>query len=382
MFCTKLIRGKAALFLCLLTIFTSLISQQVDAARGVPGSSDFGFGASAYLEGPYLNEAIYLATNLELDWLAIDIPWVDYMPQSDSQIHFRLLDEVMFTARENSLPVLVRLTRPPKWAISPQGPEIPATIRFISELCSRYPGTLQAIELFPGANTRSGWGTAPNAAGYSALFRNVHVSLKNPKKPVHLIAGGLIPVISAVQGESINDIIFLNDLYKNGAKDFMPIISLQLDDVTGSPLSAPSISEPRTLRHYEEVRQVMVANQHQEGLIWITRLSAPSGKINAADQQWQLAEQQADWLLQAYLQMRSQLYIGVVVLDSLNPAASRDTGAYQRAMIQYNSGLHPFYNKFRAVIAANSLANKTHKPIGKPKDGALSKQRPSQAGKP
>jgi hypothetical protein len=162
MFSTKVISQWVFRVICVLILLTTVYTQQVQAARGKPGSSEFGFGASIYLNGPFLNEAVYLATSLELDWISIDIPWEDYMPQADSQIQFSLLDQVMQTARDHKVNVLARLTSPPAWALTPYGPDASAAGHFVSALCNRYGTTMQAIEIFPGANTRAGWGAAPN----------------------------------------------------------------------------------------------------------------------------------------------------------------------------------------------------------------------------
>ena len=45
--------------------------EHVQAGRGTPGSSEFGYGATIEMDGPYFGDALALATDLPLDWLAI-----------------------------------------------------------------------------------------------------------------------------------------------------------------------------------------------------------------------------------------------------------------------------------------------------------------------
>ena len=93
----------------------------------------------------------------------------------------------------------------------------------------------------------------------------------------------------------MDDASFLQALYKNGLRDAVTIVSVQASGLTGEPLQASDKSENRVLRHYENIRQVMLNNGHESGLIWITHLTPPSGNITAEDQKYLDPEVQSAW---------------------------------------------------------------------------------------
>jgi hypothetical protein len=79
---------------------------------------------------------------------------------------------------------------------------------------------------------------------------------------------------------------------------------MHLHDLTGQPLDAPSAT---SLRHYEELRAVMVANGHADGLLWMTSFSTPESMPG-------------EWLAQAYELMQAQLYLGAAFYGQFNPS--------------------------------------------------------------
>ena len=148
----------------------------------------------------------------------------------------------------------------------------------------------------------------------------------------------------------MEDLQFLQGLYDNGAAAIMPIISICLPQVTGSPLQVPDKREHRILRHYEEVRQVMLSNNHPLGMVWITNFSWPSGRIQNSDASYLQQDNQANWLSQAYRQLRAQLYIGAAFYSPLNPG-SMDTPA---SLIRADASHHPSFDLLGKLIAQNN----------------------------
>jgi hypothetical protein len=146
------------------------------------------------------------------------------------------------------------------------------------------------------------------------------------------------------------------------------IVSLQASDLTGEPLQASDRSENRVLRHYENIRQVMLNNGHESGLIWITHLTPPGGNINSEDQKYQDPDSQGAWFNQVYSQLKSQLYIGVAFLSGLNPTDSSQSVS----LIQSQGDYHPFYRSLRDLISANRSDHSSSRP-GRAKDQPLIK---------
>ena len=344
---------------------------QAQAARGLPGSTEFGYGAWLHPNGAYFDQGLALLQDLALDWVAIEVDWASMAASPEARINFTKLDRAVATASRSGTAVLLSLTNPPDWAMTPVGPDHAATAGFLLTMSKLYGEQLCAVELFPGANTNAGWHANPNPAAYASLFKDVRVQLDGGGNPMHLIAGGLRPLTTGASTTDWNDLDFLRGLYAAGANEWMPILSIQFSQMTGHPLQ--TTADPGTpLRHYEQVRQVMLDNGHTTGLIWMTLFNAPDGTINVTDSQFADSQHQTEWLQQALIQVRSQLYMGVVFAHNLNPAQSIPSVYGSEALVIDRTSVHPFYSVYKAIIRQTKPDTGTPRP-GRPKGTSLLK---------
>lgn len=324
--------------------------QGAQAGRGGPGSLEFGFGATLNMDGLYFGDALALATDLPLDWLAISLPWTEYTEPVGSGQAWQRLDRVMTFAEHENLSILFQISSAPARMTGVDGPLPEETAAFVFDLVRRYPA-LQAVELFPHANTRAGWGKSPDPRAYLRLIRTVDARLKSAGREVLLVACGLKPLQQTRPGEEINDLEYLQALLAAAKDAPLPVISLDLSELQGDSLSGPETGVA-VLRHYEPVRELMIQNSHQKSLIWINAFHAPSGTIGSPGNNLNDKDNgTTNWLYQAYTQMRSQLYIGVVFYQSLNPQASGDQSS---PLIRNEHEYHPFYRILRDLIAQNA----------------------------
>lgn len=335
------------------------------AGRGVPGSPEFGYGARLELDGLYLEQALELAADLRFDWLVVPVRWSALQPGTP---YWARLDSVMAFAARNQMAVMISLTQPPASALTASGPDPAQTAALVQDLARRYSGTLQAVELFPGANLRSGWGADPNPGSYASLYQHVAAQIAASRLALLLVGCGLQPLAAAPATGEMDDLAFLQGVYADGA--YPPVVSLVLNDVDIDPLAAPSPANQRALRHYEEVRQVMIRAGQESGMLWITAIRAPSGTIQVAKADSN-ETQQRTWLYQTYAQMRSQLYIGVAVYQSLNPVDPASAG---HALVT-SENYQPAAAIFRDLLSQNGGGVLLPR-YGRPKDEGLNKQKP------
>lgn len=357
----------------LITLISVILPQKVEAAAGAPGSADFGYGVWLHPDGAYFDEGLSLIDELQPDWLAVELNWARWMPEHAGAPDFSAFDQVIRAADAGQTAVMISLTNPPAWALTSQGPSAVETARVIALLAGRYPGTLQAVELFPAANTTAGWGAAPNPDHYARFYSETRRILQNQGVSLILAAGGLAPADSTQPG-SISDLDFLRGLYSAGAAQWMDVLSLRFDRMSGSPLTAPGGGRIYILRHYEDIRQIMLECNHQSGLIWITLLSAPDGTIESGDRVYRDAQRQTEWLQQAVLQIRSQLYIGAVFAHHINPPGSSGLFSGEDAFLLKPNSFHPFYSVFKAIIQ-QAHPQKSQQDSGRPKDGYFLKSK-------
>ncbi len=358
----------------LLLLLNGIAIEKVQAAKGEPGTSGFGFGAVIYPQDPDIQQAMALAVDLELDWIRVPVAWKDYQAYQDGPVRLEPLDLIMQTAGQNDLAVLVSISDPPDWALTGSGPDADQAARFVQAVVRRFPKTLRAVELFPGANTRQAWGAEPDPQAYLHLFQKVDQLLHDEPEPVLLVAAGLRPLPFLHPTGDMDDLAYLQKLYRLGADQSMPVISLQYFQPAEDPLLPPTGREKQALRHYENVRQVMIKNDHQSGMIWITHLSLPSGTIRVAGSVTTYQEAQSAWLSQAYVQLRSQLYIGAAFLPSLN-STGEETAEEVLSLLRETGEIHPFYPIMRQMIRLNQAGSLAAVP-GRAKEGSFEKMRP------
>ncbi len=344
---------KNSLVFCLVLILLAAVAvplHSVSAAPGIPGSAEFGYGAWIYLQGNQFDQALAAAVDLDLDWIGVNLDWSQWMPEAATSPATAQLDQIFKTAGENGAAVAVSFTNPPAWAMTSNGPSADLTAQVLQWLVDRYGKTLQSIELFPRANTIAGWGSRPDPVAYAALFTNVKAKLNSTYPELVFIAAGLDTTPQVTTADAWTDVDFLRSLYTNGARDWMSILSVQFTALTGDPLQASNANTGSTLRHYEVIRQIMVEYQHTNGILWITSINIPDGTINVTDSIYSEPQKQAEWLQQALIQIRSQLYMGVAFMQSLNSSANSAQLANQNVLVQNGSKFHPFYSVLKTFI--------------------------------
>ena len=62
------------LLICAL-VFGFVPVTSVQAVRGVPGSTEFGYGAWLHPTGEYFDQGLALVQDFGLDWIGIEIDW-------------------------------------------------------------------------------------------------------------------------------------------------------------------------------------------------------------------------------------------------------------------------------------------------------------------
>lgn len=355
-------RGRriGLLILLLLPSLSNPCSSAI-AARGVPGSAEFGFGARLDVWGSETELAVKAAVAIGLDWLAVDFDWSRHWTDESKSPKFERLDLALAQISQHNIYVLFTITSPPSWALTPTGPDPVKVTQLLTLLIERYGENISAIELFPGANTIEGWGAAPNPQAYAILIRHVHQALEDTNSSALIVAGGLHPLADSDGSFEMDDLAYLADLYQAGAAEYMPVISVRLEDLSSRGLTEGGEINTRELRHYEVIRQVMKENDHMNGLVWVTAYKLPEPTVTdpSATQKMQIR-----WLNQALLMMKSQLYIGVAFLDPLNPSlAGVSTIPTSSSLIQTQAGevfMHPAFSALGHIITTVHTGHNTN----------------------
>lgn len=339
--------------LLIIVIFTIILSafcfpKYAEASEGLPGSAKFGYGARIDIEGKYLDKSIELASSIGLDWVAVDFNWEKMWSDPSKPPTLNKLTDVIFDANRNGLSVLLTISNPASWVISEYGPDPQTTANLVLSLVNFYSEKVLAVELYPGVNTKESWKANPNATNYLAALMQTQNTLLQAGKDIVLITT-ITPEASHPSANDINDLDFISDLYALGGKPYLTIIGLKFNRLTGDPLTNPGLY---ALRHYEEVRSVMLENDHNHGTMWITGFRLPinyKSNIDQIEQPTNHFEEQSNWVEEAYKLMKAQLYIGASFFDQLNPNTNSPDSA-QVTIISNNSNTHMIADRIMHLI--------------------------------
>jgi len=269
-------------------------------------SARFGYGVRLDLTDPDVEEELRRAGALQFDWVAVDFDWAAHVPGPKRQPEMADLLAVSRAADQAGMNVLVSITHAPAWALSAQGPAPALLADLAGEILDRDQGSIRALELFPGANTRAGWGRKPDPAAYFDFFQESSQSIRRDHPEVRLVVGGLLINTNAGEPDDYPGLEFLSGLYSQGLHQRPEIIGLRFPAGSFDPQKAGS-KEGFAWRHYEKVREVMLEHDHRSGLIWMTGFSAPApGQLGTGSAP---EGNSGQWLQETFLRIRSQLYI-------------------------------------------------------------------------
>lgn len=332
---------KLLVWLIVLTVVP--LPFNVYAADGLPDSPEFGYGAQLSMVTG--NQAYLLdqASQIGLDWVAIQFDWAQLWPDPNTQPDLSIFVDLVHEATQRDLSLMIVFRDSPAWAMTADGPKSDATAAAVLSLIDAFPGQFLAIELFPGANTVNGWGAMPNPGAYLAVYRSVQSTLASHSQNT-IVIPSITPLSTSPTSGDMDDLAFLKTLYEAGAQ--FPIVGLRYANLNSEPLTNPEPGNPDVLRHYELVRQFMLDKGFAQDRIWITGFSWPMQIVEPASQ--------AQWLNEAFILLKAQLYIGAAFFTWLNPPTLQDTWAGSTSLILPDSSLHPAWRDIRLLAAGNS----------------------------
>lgn len=314
----------------------SLSASPIQAANEPPA-----FGLRVNLLGggditPLLNAAQIMRS----DWIAQSVLWKDIEP-APGAYHWEKLDAMLETARPYGFRVLLSLAGTPDWArpagsdLTHDGPpaDYAAFANFASKLATRYAGMVAAYEIWPEANLISRWSALEgvSAANYTELLRQTSASIRAADPMTIIIAGSLAPTGAYDGFNVIDDLTFYQAMYNAGAASYFDALGTRVDGYNNPPADSPTSSSVTTttykghtsfyFRHYENVREIMIANGDADKMLWITSAGWASTPAPIAGMEFASdvsEQQQAEYMIGALAQVQSQSYVAVVLVNNFN----------------------------------------------------------------
>jgi len=169
-------------------------------------ASNFGYGIQVHALIPGTDNFPWMTMvrdKLGLHWVKLQVRWYVMEPQP-GQIDWAILDNAMEAACANGLRIMLSVIAAPDWTMANPLPkeigEAPPDdyqryADFVGQIIDRYPGKVQAIDVWNEANLEREWNTAGgvNAAEFARLVQTAYAAIKSRDPNIIVISGAPAP---------------------------------------------------------------------------------------------------------------------------------------------------------------------------------------------
>lgn len=252
--------------------------------RLIPDTDVNPYGANFFLDREVedwkRDRTVRMAREAGIVWAKQQFSWEE-IEKSKNQFDWTKSDQIIATFEKYGMQIIARLDRPPAWAHKdktiPQAP--PDNLNdygdFIDAFVRRYRGRVNYIQIWNEPNIFPEWGNRPvDPAGYVALLQVAYQRAKAADPNLHVLSAPL--AITLGEGwaadspywRNMDDLDYLDALYKAGAKDYFDILSANAFGLRATPDDPP---DPKQL-NFQRValaRQIMEKYGDTNKAVWI-----------------------------------------------------------------------------------------------------------------
>lgn len=238
-----------------------------------------------------------LATNVTS--VRLMIPWAG-VEQEQNRFDWSKVDRTMTAAASRHMTVLGVINASPAWAVAPNVPAIrgrPAYptqyADFCAKVAARYRGRISAYEVWNEPNGAQFFAPSPDPEGYTELLKAAYPRIKGADPDATVIGGVLGSVID--QGSStVNPVSFVQQMYLDGAKDYLDALSFHPYQYTLKFSDGASIADS-PMNQTIAIRELMIANGDASKKIWATEYGEPLTSADEAGQAAFIADLMTKW---------------------------------------------------------------------------------------
>ncbi len=319
-------------------LYSSIRPQPDQAADVSVTYSDVpSFGMNTFLQQEVLpevrQESLQLLSDAGITYIRQQFPWEDIEIHGKNNFvdsrndpagidAWEKYDNIVDLALENNIEIIARLDNPPAWTraltdtIGTHAP--PDNFEdygdFVEAVSTRYRGQITYYQLWNEPNIYPEWGEQNvDPEAFTELLCEGYNRIKSADPEAIILAGALSPTI-ALDGRDLNDLIFLQRMYKAGAGDCFDILSAQGYGLWSGPTDQRLRPTVINYPHVLLLRDLMVKYEDAQKPIWISEagwntvpeeMDDPYGRVDA--------EQQGRYAVQAYERAQEEWpWLGVI----------------------------------------------------------------------
>lgn len=293
------------------------------------------FGVNTFLQlevEPEKRERILqMVSEAGFKWIRQEFPWEDieiygkgdFWDHKWNKSAWEKYDNIVDLAEKYKLQIIARLDNPPAW--SRAGGDDVGTLAppddfndfgdFVYTIVSRYKGRIKYYQIWNEPNIYPEWGEQPvNPIAYTELLKIAYKRAKEADPNAVIISAALAPTIE-VDYRNLSDVIFLQQMYDAGAKDYFDIMSIQCYGLWSGPTDRRM--RPRVINFSRPlyIRDIMVKNGDENKPIWISEMNWCAVPDEIPDKRYGQVteEQQARYATLAYQRILEEWpWVGVV----------------------------------------------------------------------
>ncbi len=286
-------------------------------ARLIPDTDVNPYGANFFLDREVedwkRDRTVRMAHDAGIVWAKQQFSWEE-IEKRKNLFDWDKADQIVAVFEKYGLQIIARLDRPPAWArkdkaVTQTPPDnFDDYGDFVDAFVRRYRGRIHYIQIWNEPNIYPEWGNQPvDPAGYVRLLQTAYRRAKSANSNVRVLSA---PLAITTPGErwspdtndwrAMDDLVFLDAMYKMGAKDYFDILSANAFGLRAGPEEAP---DPKQLNFQRVVlaRRVMETYGDTNKAVWINEYgwNASPADLNKDKVIWGRVseEQQADYTL-------------------------------------------------------------------------------------
>jgi hypothetical protein len=284
----------------------------------VPNTDVNPYGANMFLDREVeewkLRKTLEMAQEAHLGWVKQQFAWEEiepvekgeYFDERTRRSSWEKYDRIVDLCEEYSLQIVARLDRPPDWTREDNTyKERPPDDfedygDFVYAFVDRYRGRIRYVQIWNEPNIFPEWGNRPvDPEAYVSLLRVAYERAKQADPNVYVLSAPLAITLGQEHPEpgkwiSMNEIDYLEEMYKAGAKDYFDILSANAFGLGSPPEES---AQPRVLNFQRVVflREVMEQYEDADKPVWFNEYGWNASPEDFAEEQliWQRVSEEA-----------------------------------------------------------------------------------------
>jgi polysaccharide biosynthesis protein PslG len=278
---------------------------QTDPYTPIQHNDIFPYGINTFLEQETeeakLRVMLQMIHEAGFGWIRQEFPWADIEVDGRGQFtdsredvtgdgiidtisSWQKYDRIVDLAEENDLGMIVRLSTPPNWSRAenydtPAGIKAPPDdyqdfVNYAVAVAEHYRGRIRYYQVWNEPNIYPEWGEDfVNPADYTRLLCMTYEALKAVDPQIVVISGTIAPTNSLDGYYGYHDLVFLQNLYDNGAGECFDVLSAQGYGLNSSPYDRRESAVHLSFSRHIAYRDIMLRNGDAHKPIWLSEVA-------------------------------------------------------------------------------------------------------------